>query len=68
MIDGWEDGVKKWPCIMCGSIFSCFFSFVDSLACDGKAMRNLKKSETNQYLNSNQISWVSFKDAGNDLV
>lgn len=68
VIDGWEDGVKKWPCIMCGSIFSCFLDFVDSLACNGKAMSNLKKSEAYQYLNSNKVSWVLFKDAGNNLV
>lgn len=64
-VDGWEDDVKKWPRITYGNIFSYF---VDSVACDGKAMSNLKSSEAYQYLHSDKVGRVLFKDVGNDLA
>lgn len=64
-VDGWEDDVKKWPRITYGSIFSYF---VASVACDGTAMSNLKSSEAYQYLHSDKVGRVLFKDVGNDLV
>ncbi len=64
-VDGWEDDIKKWPRITYGNIFSYF---VDSVACDGKAMSNLKSSEAYQYLYSDKVGRVLFKDVGNDLV
>lgn len=56
--------LQKWPRITYSSIFSYF----DSVACDGKAMSNLKRSEAYQYLHSNKVSHVHFKDVGNDFT
>ncbi len=65
LIEEWEDDLKKWPRITYSSIFSYF---VDSVACDGKAMSNLKSSEAYQYLHSSKVGCVLFKDVGNDFV
>ncbi len=45
-----------------------FSYFVDSVACDGKAISNLKSSEAYQYLHSSKVGCVLFKDVGNDFV
>jgi len=42
--------------------------FVDSVACDGKPMSNLKSSEEYQYLHSDKVGRVLFKDIRSDLV
>ncbi len=65
LTEEWKDDLKKWPRITYSSIFSYF---VDSVACDGKAMSNLKSSEAYQYLHNNKVGRVLFKDVGNDFV
>lgn len=64
-VDGWGDDMKKWPRITYGSNFSYF---VDSVACDGNTMSNLKSSEAYQYLHSDKIGRVLCKDVGNYLI
>lgn len=55
VIDGWENGVKKWPCITYSGIFKCF---VESIACVGKAVSSLKRLEVYQYIHRNKVSWI----------
>ncbi len=64
LIEEWENYFKKWPYIMYISIFNYI---VDSIACDGKTMSNLKSSEAYQYLHSSKVGCVLFKDVGNDF-
>ena len=54
-IDDWEDDMTKWPRITYSSIFKYF---VESMACDGQAMENLKTSEAYQYLHSDKVGTV----------
>ncbi len=65
LTEEWEYDYKNLPRITYSSIFSYF---VDSVACDGKAMSKLKSSEAYRYLPNSKVGRVLFKDVGNDFV